>query len=171
MSFHKGCKTAVSIDGEISSSFSVKVGIHQGSALSPLLFIMVMDVLTEYVRDGSLMELLYADDLVLCGELLNKVLDKYERWKYTVEGKGLRVNVNKTKGMKLLFGKKSSFSKVDPCGVCGEWVGCNSIQCTKYQRWVHRRCSDVPRQVSLLLCQDVFVSRTCLGHNWVIIVL
>ena len=32
------------------------------------------------------------------------------------------------------------------------------------QRWVHRLCSDVPRQVSLLSC-DAFVCRTCLGHN------
>ena len=31
--------------------------------------------------------------------------------------------------------------------------------------WVHRCCSDVPRQVSLLSCCDVFVCRTCLGHN------
>ena len=82
-----------------------------------------------------------------------------------VEGKGLRVNVDKTKGMQLSFGKKSSVSKVDPCGVCGERVGCNSIQCTKCQRWVHRRCSDVPRQVSLLSCWDIFVCRTCLCHN------
>ena len=70
-SLYKGCKTAVSVDGELSSSFSVKVGVHQGSALSPLLFIMVMDVLIEDVRDGSLMELLYAHNLVLCGESLN----------------------------------------------------------------------------------------------------
>ena len=41
---------AVSVDGELSNSFSVKVGVHQGSALSPLLFIMVMNVLTEDVR-------------------------------------------------------------------------------------------------------------------------
>ena len=53
---------------------------------------------------------------------------------------------------KVLFGKKRIISKVDLCGVCGEWVGCNSIQCTKYQRWVHRRCSDVSRQVSLPSC-------------------
>ena len=76
MSLYKGCKTAVSVDRELSSSFSAKVGVHQGSALSPLLFIKVMDVLTEDVRDDSLMELLYADDLVLCGESLNEVMDK-----------------------------------------------------------------------------------------------
>ena len=115
--FIKGCKTAVSVDGKLSSSFSVKVSVHQGSALSPLLFIMVMDVLTEDVRDGSLMELLYADDLVLCGESLNEVMDKYGRWKNAMEGKGLRLNVNKTKGMQLLFGKKSRVSKVDSCVV------------------------------------------------------
>ena len=130
----------------------MKVGVHQGSALSPLLFIMVTDVLTEDVRDGSLMELVYTDDLVLCGESLNEVKDKYGRWKNAVEGKSLRRNVDKTKGMQLLFGKKSNVSKVDPCGVCGEQVACNSIQCTTCQRWVHCHCSDVPRQVSLLSC-------------------
>ena len=55
MSLYKGCKTAVLVDEELSSSFSVKVGVHQGSALNPLLIIMLMDVLTEESRDGSLM--------------------------------------------------------------------------------------------------------------------
>ena len=165
MSLYKGCKTAVSVDGELSSSFSVKVGVHQGSALSPLLFIVVMDVLTEDVRNGSLMELLYADDLFLCGESLNEVMDRYGRWKHAVEGKGLRVIVDKTKGMQLLFWKESSVLKVGPCGVCGKRIGCNSIECTKCQRSVHGCCSDVPVQVSLLSCRDVFVCRTCLGHN------
>ena len=32
MSLCKGCKTAVSVDGELSSSFSAKVGVHQESA-------------------------------------------------------------------------------------------------------------------------------------------
>ena len=106
MSLYKGCKTAVSVYGKLSSSFSVEVSVHQRSALSPLLFIMVMDVLTEDVRDGSLMELLYADDLILCGESLNEVMDKYGRWKNALDGKGLRANVNKTKVKEECSGKE-----------------------------------------------------------------
>ena len=143
----------------------MKVGVHKESALSPLLFVTIMDVLREDVRDGSLIELLYADDLVLYGELIDEVLNTYERWKNAVGGKGLRVNVGKTKDMQLLFGKKSSVSRVDPCGVCGEKVGCNSIQCTKCQRWFHGCCSDMPRQVSLLSCRDVFFCGTYLGDS------
>ena len=47
-----------------------------------------------------------------------------------MEGKGLRVNVDKIKSMQLLSGKKSKVSNVDPCRVCGERVRCNSIQRT-----------------------------------------
>ena len=65
---------------------------------------------------------MYGDDLVLCGESLNEV--KYGRWRNAVEGKGLRMNVDKTKSMQLLFGKKGSVWKMGPCGVCGEWVCC-----------------------------------------------
>ena len=68
----------------------------------------------------------------------------------------MNVNVDKTKGMQLLFGKKSSVWKVDLYGVCGKWVGCNSINCRNCQRWVYFCCFDVPRQMSLLLCQDAF---------------
>ena len=75
-------------------------------------------------------------------------MDKHGRWKNAVKEKGLRVNVNKTKGMQLIFGKKSSVLKVDPCDICGEQIG------------FHRRCSDLPRQVNLLSCWDVFVCRT-----------
>ena len=44
-----------------SDKFSVKVGIHQDSVLSPLLFAIVMDVVTEGVKEGLLEEILYAD--------------------------------------------------------------------------------------------------------------
>ena len=114
-----------------------------------------MDVLTEDVRDGSLIELWYTCDHVLCGESLNEVFDKYERWENAAEGKGMRVNLDKTKCIQLLFGKKISVSNADPYGACGERVGCNSIQYTKCQWWVYCLCSGVPRQLSLLSCRYV----------------
>lgn len=61
MSLYKGCKTAVSVERELSDSFSLKIGFHQVSALSPFLFAIVTGVLIKDVRDGSLMALLYAD--------------------------------------------------------------------------------------------------------------
>lgn len=72
----------------------MRVGIHHGSPLSPLLLAIAMDVLPDNVRDFSLMELLYADDLALYRKSLDDVM---ERWK-VLEGKELRVNVEKTKG-------------------------------------------------------------------------
>ena len=44
--------------------------------------------------------------------------------------------------MQLLSGKRSSVSKLDPSGVCGERVGCNSIQCTKCVRPVLLYCCE-----------------------------
>ena len=40
------------------------------------------------------MELLHADNLDLCEKPLNEVMDKHGRWKYAVEGKCLRVNID-----------------------------------------------------------------------------
>ena len=42
---------------------SVTEGLHQGSALNPFLFLVVLDVLSERVRKEELWELLYVDDL------------------------------------------------------------------------------------------------------------
>lgn len=59
--------------------------------------------------------------------------------------------------MQLLYGKKASVSKVDPCGVCCEQVVCNVIWYIKCPNLDHC-CSDVPRQGSLLSCGDVFIT-------------
>ena len=42
--------------------------MHQRSVLSPFLFAVVVDVVTEMAREGVLSEFMYADDLVLIGE-------------------------------------------------------------------------------------------------------
>ena len=62
---HEGATTAAKFkDGE-RAEFEVKVGVHQGSVLSPLLFIIVMDTLPEEFREDLPWEVLYADDLIL----------------------------------------------------------------------------------------------------------
>ena len=102
----------------------MKVGVHQGSALGPLLSTFGC---SDRRCEGWFINGVVANHLVLCGEVLIEVMDKYGRWKNVVEGKGLRVNVDKTEDMQLLFGKRISVSKVDPYAVCGERVGCNCI--------------------------------------------
>ena len=47
----------------------MKVGVHQGSVLSPLLFSMVIDKVTKNARKGWIKQILYADNLVLMGKL------------------------------------------------------------------------------------------------------
>ena len=46
MSMYTGTKTVVRTVYGNSNGFEVKVGIHQGSALSPLLFVIVMEALS-----------------------------------------------------------------------------------------------------------------------------
>ena len=65
MSLYDGADTRVRVDSELSEEFDVKVGMHQGSVLSPFRFAVVVDVVTEFTRENALSELLYADDLVL----------------------------------------------------------------------------------------------------------
>ena len=66
----EGAKTRVRVDSELSEEFEVNVGIHQGSVLSRFLFAVVVDVVTEFARDGVLRGLLHADDLVLMSETI-----------------------------------------------------------------------------------------------------
>ena len=65
MSLYEGARTRVRVDYELSEEFEDEVGIHQGSVLSPFLFAVVIDVVTELAREGAISELLYADDIVL----------------------------------------------------------------------------------------------------------
>ena len=50
MSLYDGAKTRVKVGSAYSEEFKVKVGVHQGSVLSPLLFAIVVDVITENAR-------------------------------------------------------------------------------------------------------------------------
>ena len=67
MTMYEKARTVVRTKNGNSEEFEAKVGVHQGSVLSPLLFAAVMEALTQEVREGLPWELLYAD-LVLMAE-------------------------------------------------------------------------------------------------------
>ena len=137
-----GGASQVKVEGEDFKELAMRVGIHQGSILSPFIFAMVMDKVTgEVVKEGH--ALMYADDLVLICETKEEARQRFVAWRNVLESKGLKVNISKTKVMRCARDGAPKEAAVDPCSVCGKRVGVNSIHCTTCGYWVHRRCSGV----------------------------
>ncbi|KAK3546869.1 hypothetical protein QTP86_003765 [Hemibagrus guttatus] len=82
-----------------TEEFKVEVGLHQGSALSPLLFAIVMDQLSEEVRQESPWTMMFADDIVICSESREQVEENLERWRFALERRGMKVSRSKTEYM------------------------------------------------------------------------
>ena len=62
-----------------------------------LVFAIVVDVVTENVRNGLMSEMLYVDDLVLMSEMMEGLREKFWKWKEAFNSKRLQVNLGMTK--------------------------------------------------------------------------
>ncbi|KAK3510925.1 hypothetical protein QTP70_027101 [Hemibagrus guttatus] len=82
-----------------TEEIKVEVGLHQGSALSPFLFAIVMDQLSEEVRQESPWTMMFADDIVICSESREQVEENLERWRFALERRGMKVSRSKTEYM------------------------------------------------------------------------
>ena len=125
---YNNASSRVRVNGAYSEPVDIKVGVHQGSVLSPLLFLIVLEALSREFRTGCPWELLYADDLVLIDEDLDRLIERLGTWKRNLEAHGLRVNMGKTKGM--VTGQDLEMLRDSgkyPCGFCRQGVGVNSI--------------------------------------------
>ena len=69
---YANARSQVRVGEGFSKEFEVKVGVHQGSVLSPLLFIIVLEALSREFRAGVPWEDLYADDLVIIADSLEE---------------------------------------------------------------------------------------------------
>ena len=144
---------------ELSQEFLVQVAVDQGSVLSPLLFAIAVDVISENAREGLMNEILYADGLVLMSESIQNLKKKFLKWKEAFECKGLKVNLKKTKVMVSSSKHEVLQSKVDSCAKCGKRVMANSVMCTKGGKWVHGRCAKMKMVTSTMA--KGFVCKLC----------
>ena len=128
MTMYKHARTRVrSYDGSVSDWLGVNVGVHQGSVLSPLLFIIVMEAVTHTVREALPWEMLYADDLVLVGKCEEELKEKLRKWNECLKDKGLKINEDKTKVMCESFGIDTTQvigNVKHPCSVLSEGCWC-----------------------------------------------
>ena len=79
----------VHVNNTFIEKFGIKTGVHQGSVLSSLLFVIVMGALSQNCQRGCSWELLYADDLVIMDESLDGLLNQFRAWKDSFDAKGL----------------------------------------------------------------------------------
>ena len=80
----------------ITESFKVKVGLHQGSSLSPFLFAVIMDRLTDEVRREPPWTMLFADDIEIFESTREEVEQILDFWKYALKRRGIKVSRSKT---------------------------------------------------------------------------
>ena len=140
----------VRVSGQYNKDFGVGVGVHQGSVLRPLLFILVLEVLSREFRTGVPWELFYADDLVLIVDTQlwpRGVYLQAQVWKAGMESKWLRVNMKK----KFLVSGNDQ-DVLQKSGKCLCAVSCsgdcrNSILCSQCMLWVHKTCSGITKRL------------------------
>ncbi|XP_070007631.1 secreted RxLR effector protein 78-like [Nicotiana sylvestris] len=82
---YDGAKIRVRTVGGDSEDFPVVMGLHQGSALSPFLFALVMDALTHHIQGDVPWSMLFADDIVLIDESRTGVNERLEVWRQALE--------------------------------------------------------------------------------------
>ncbi|XP_063895323.1 LINE-1 retrotransposable element ORF2 protein [Helicoverpa armigera] len=73
-----------------TDQFSVAVGLHQGSALSPYLSLLIMDALTADIQEEAPWCMLFADDIVLVSEDGPEIQSRLGSWQQRLENVGLK---------------------------------------------------------------------------------
>ena len=133
---YSNARSRVRVGEGYSEEFEVKVGVHQGSVLSPLLFIIVLEALSWVPLWGPMGGPLcwwpcYHSRIT--GGMCQKALDM-ER---SNGGERAESKCRRDKDHDLWYGAGSpaEFRRV-PCAVCRTGVGSNSIFCKGCKHWV-----------------------------------
>ncbi len=93
---YDGVVTNVRTSGSITSEFPITIGLHQGPALSPYLFALVMDEFTKSIQEEVPWCIFFSDDIVLVNEIRYGVDIKLEIWRNTLKSNDFRLSRPKT---------------------------------------------------------------------------
>ncbi|MCI4395202.1 hypothetical protein PGIGA_G00177740 [Pangasianodon gigas] len=118
---YEGSVTTVRCVVGMTDWFKVEVGLHQGSALSPFLFAVVIGRLTDEIRQESPRTMMFADDLVICSEGREQVEMSPER-------RGMKVSRSKMEYISInerVGGRMVRLRRVWDCGFSDE--GCAAL--------------------------------------------
>ena len=110
--FYDGFQARVLHEGEMTGSFSMNTGVSQGCLLSPLLFLVALDWVSQqafgdnktgiqFTLFQKLEDLDFADDMVLLSQKITHMRQKFARLVEQVARVGLKINTSKTKEMRI----------------------------------------------------------------------
>ncbi|XP_047476069.1 uncharacterized protein LOC125029925 [Penaeus chinensis] len=136
---YKGCRTKLRTPCGETEEFEVTVGVHQGSALSPFLFLVILECLTKDIRRQAPWDMLFA--AVICTKTREEAERRLESWRHALERRGLKVNRKKTEYLCTGGGEKEGSIKIQ-----GEVV--NRVKDFKYlgqqcRKMVEVECDEI----------------------------
>ncbi|KAK3538902.1 hypothetical protein QTP86_020172 [Hemibagrus guttatus] len=157
-----------------TEEFNVEVGLHQGSALSPFLFAIVMDQLSEEVRQESPWTMMFADDIVICSESREQVEKNLERWRFALERRGMKVS---RMPRILILGPPASGKTTVAKKLC-EHIGVIHItsssilkddtELTRAARQYTEESQEIPRDLWIQLIEERLSKADCVRRGWVL---
>nr|XP_043629756.1 uncharacterized protein LOC122601044 [Erigeron canadensis] len=86
--------------------FSVEMGLHQGSTLSPNLFTLILDELSSGLQEELPWCMIFADDIALIARSTEELNRRLEKWREALEDNGLCVSREKTEYLRCDFDKQ-----------------------------------------------------------------
>ncbi|XP_071687583.1 uncharacterized protein [Rutidosis leptorrhynchoides] len=112
-----GAKSCVRTPVGNTEVFPIEVDLHQGSVLSPFLFALILDELSQGIQEGIPWCLIFADDIVLISDSKEELNRRLEQWRVALESNGLHISRQKTEYLSCNFDRNDD-EQGDGVNIC-----------------------------------------------------